>query len=91
LNKPLDGRRCGKGLKNFKMPLSVACPVPLSEISPLLLIGAELGPVNYQPHFLVAVDIIHAGVESTPAPIVTPLRRSVLNSSRTLLLILPAT
>jgi hypothetical protein len=31
LDKPiLDGRRCGKGLKNFKMPLSAACPEPLS-------------------------------------------------------------
>jgi hypothetical protein len=40
-----------------------------------MLIGAELGPANYQPQFLVAVDIIRAGVGSTPAPI----GRSFLN------------
>ncbi|WP_245256946.1 hypothetical protein [Nitrobacter sp. Nb-311A] len=44
-----------------------------------VLIGVELGPVNYRPQFLVAVDITCAGVGSTPAPIVTPLRRSFLN------------
>jgi hypothetical protein len=26
-----------------------------------VLIGAELGPVNYRPQFIVAVDIIRAG------------------------------
>lgn len=44
-----------------------------------VLIGAELGPVNYRPQFLVALDITRAGAGSTPAPIVTPLRRSFLN------------
>src|SRR4051794_34715889 len=49
------------------------------DVSAKVLIGAELGPVNYRPQFLVAVDITRAGLGSTPAPIVTPLRRSFLN------------
>ena len=51
---------------------------PISQMFELL-IGAELGPVNYRLQFLVAVDIIRARLGSTPAPIVTPLRRSFLN------------
>ena len=49
-----------------------------------LLIGAELGPVNYRPQSIGSVDITRVGAGSRPALIVTPPRCRFCCSSQAL-------